>query len=298
MQPDPGRSPADAATTPTSQTSATSAKVHGTGDTHAAGITGGRSPGRFEVDGVTVRFGGLTALDSVSLHVEPGEVLGVIGPNGAGKTTLFNVVCGFQKPDEGQLRWRGEVVHGLRPHQLSGMGISRTLQGVGLFSHMPVIENVMAGADVHAKAGFLSGLLALPGSDKDERQVRERSMAALEAVGAAGYAASYPGSLPYPVQKRVALARALVVEPDLLLLDEPAAGLSNDDMDELGATIRELSGRMAVMLVEHHMDLVMSVCDRLTVLDFGKVIANGTPAQIRTDPLVLEAYLGVEAGAH
>ena len=276
---------------------ATSEKVGGT-TSSSGGIVGGHAPGRFEVDGVTVRFGGLTALGNVSLHVDPGEVLGVIGPNGAGKTTLFNVVCGFQRPDEGTLRWRGEVVHGLRPHQLSGMGISRTLQGVGLFSHMPVIENVMAGADVHAKAGFFSGLLGLPGSDKDERQVRERSLAALEAVGAARYAASYPGSLPYPVQKRVALARALVVEPDLLLLDEPAAGLSNDDMEELGATIRELSGRMAVMLVEHHMDLVMSVCDRLTVLDFGKVIANGTPEQIRTDPAVLEAYLGVEAGAH
>ena len=294
MQPEPSRPSADAATTP-SPAPATSEKVHG----HGAGIVpGGHAPGRFEVDGITVRFGGLTALGNVSLYVDPGEVLGVIGPNGAGKTTLFNVVCGFQKPDEGTLSWRGEVVHGLRPHQLSGMGISRTLQGVGLFSHMPVIENVMAGADVHTKAGFFSGLLALPGSDKDERQVRERSMAALEAVGAARYAASYPGSLPYPVQKRVALARALVVEPDLLLLDEPAAGLSNDDMDELGATIRELSGRMAVMLVEHHMDLVMSVCDRLTVLDFGKVIANGTPDQIRTNPAVLEAYLGVEAGAH
>jgi branched-chain amino acid transport system ATP-binding protein len=277
---------------------ATSEKVAGAEAHHGAAIVGGHAPGRFEVEDITVRFGGLTALNSVSLHVNPGEVLGVIGPNGAGKTTLFNVVCGFQRPDEGTLRWRGDVVHKLRPHQLSGMGISRTLQGVGLFSHMPVIENVMAGADVHTKAGFFSGLLALPGSDKDERQVRERSMAALEAVGAARYAASYPGSLPYPVQKRVALARALVVEPDLLLLDEPAAGLSNDDMDELGATIRELSGRMAVMLVEHHMDLVMSVCDRLTVLDFGKVIANGTPEQIRTNPAVLEAYLGVEAGAH
>jgi branched-chain amino acid transport system ATP-binding protein len=296
MQPHPSGPSARGQASPPPTGPATSAKVGNAAS--GEGIVGGHAPGRFEVDGVTVRFGGLTALGDVSLHVDPGEVLGVIGPNGAGKTTLFNVVCGFQRPDEGTLRWRGEVVHRLRPHQLSGMGISRTLQGVGLFSHMPVIENVMAGADVHAKVGFFSGLLALPGSDKDERQLRERSMAALEAVGAARYAASYPGSLPYPVQKRVALARALVVEPDLLLLDEPAAGLSNDDMDELGATIRELSGRMAVMLVEHHMDLVMSVCDRLTVLDFGKVIANGTPEQIRNDPAVLEAYLGVEAGAH
>ena len=290
MQGDPDR--------PATSTRTTSARVSSEGAAGHEGIVGGRSPGRFEVDAVTVRFGGLTALDAVSLYVEPGEVLGVIGPNGAGKTTLFNVCCGFQRPDEGTLRWRGDVVPRLRPHQLAGMGISRTLQGVGLFNHMPVIENVMAGAGVHARAGFLSGLLGLPGSDKDERQLRERSMAMLEQVGAARYAGSYPTSLPYPVQKRVALARALVVEPDLLLLDEPAAGLSNDDMDELGDTIRDLSGRMAVMLVEHHMDLVMSVCHRLTVLDFGKVIANGTPEQIRTDPVVLEAYLGVEAGAH
>ena len=254
----------------------------------------GRSPGRFEASGVTVRFGGLTALDDVSLHVEPGEVLGVIGPNGAGKTTLFNVVCGFLQPDEGVLRWRGERLEGLRPHKLAGLGISRTLQGVGLFAGLTVLENVAAGATSRARAGFLSAALGLPKSDKDEKALRERAMSTLEQLGAAQYAGRYPGQLPYPVQKRVALARALVNEPDLLMLDEPAAGLGNDEMDELGDTIRELSGRMAVMLVEHHMDLVMRVCDRITVLDFGRVIANGSPEQIRTDPAVLAAYLGDE----
>ena len=253
---------------------------------------------RFEASGVTVRFGGLTALDNVSLRVEPGEVLGVIGPNGAGKTTLFNVVCGFITPNEGTLHWRGEQVHKLRAHQLAGMGISRTLQGVGLFPHMTVLENVMAGETARAKAGFLSALLGLPGSDQDEARLRDSAMARLEELHAAEYAGRYPGSLPYPVQKRVALARALVGEPDLLMLDEPAAGLSNDDMDELGDLIRHLSGRMSVMLVEHHMDLVMSVCHRITVLDFGKVIADGTPDQVRTDPAVLTAYLGEEAGHH
>jgi branched-chain amino acid transport system ATP-binding protein len=254
----------------------------------------GRAPGRFEASGVTVRFGGLTALDDVSLHVEPGEVLGVIGPNGAGKTTLFNVVCGFLEPDEGVLRWRGERVERLRPYDLAGMGISRTLQGVGLFAGLTVLENVVTGATSRAKAGFLSAALGLPKSDKDEKALRERAMHTLEQLGAAQYAERYPGALPYPVQKRVALARALVNEPDLLMLDEPAAGLGNDEMDELGDTIRELSGRMAVMLVEHHMDLVMRVCDRITVLDFGRVIANGSPEQVRTDPAVLAAYLGAE----
>ena len=273
---------------------ATSARVAaGAGPAREVHERGGGG-GRFEVDGATVRFGGLTALNAVSLHVEQGEVLGVIGPNGAGKTTLFNVVCGFTRPDEGTLRWRGETLTGLRPHQLAGLGISRTLQGVGLFAGLTVLENVMTGLTSRAKAGFLTALLGLPGSDKDERALRDRAMATLEHLGAGRFAERYPGSLPYPVQKRVALARALVAEPDLLLLDEPAAGLSNDEMDELGGTIRECAGRMAVMLVEHHMDLVMSVCDRITVLDFGKVIANGTPAQVREDPLVLAAYLGDE----
>jgi branched-chain amino acid transport system ATP-binding protein len=254
-------------------------------------------PGRFEVRGVTVRFGGLTALDDVSLTVEPGEVLGVIGPNGAGKTTLFNVVCGFLRPDAGQLVWRGEQLRGLRPHKLAGLGIARTLQGVGLFAHMSVLENVLTGANVRAHAGFGSAVLGLPRSDRDERALRERALAALERVGAVQYAGRYPGSLPYPVQKRIALARALVAEPDLLMLDEPAGGIGADDMAELGDTIRELSGRMGVMLVEHHMDLVMSVCDRITVLDFGRVISNGTPEQVRNDPAVLTAYLGDEAAA-
>ena len=272
---------------------ATSARIDTDRDTAAPGR------GRFEVQGVTVRFGGLLALDGVSLHVEPGEVLGVIGPNGAGKTTLFNVVCGFITPNEGALHWRGERIDKLRPHQLAGMGIARTLQGVGLFPHMTVLENVMTGETARAKAGFLSALFALPSSDKDETRLRDSAMAALAELGAAQYAGTYPGSLPYPVQKRVALARALVAEPDLLMLDEPAAGLGADDMDELGDLIRHLSGRMAVMLVEHHMDLVMSVCERITVLDFGKVIATGTPAEVRTDPAVLAAYLGDDTdGGH
>jgi len=262
----------------------------------AAGSVAVAQPGRFEVTGVTVRFGGLTALDDVSLRVEPGEVLGVIGPNGAGKTTLFNVLCGFLAPDAGELRWRGEVLNGLRPHQLAGLGIARTLQGVGLFPHMPVLENVMVGAGVRATTGFLPALLGLGSKDRDEKALRERALSVLSALGAVQYAGRYPGSLPYPVQKRVALARALVSEPDLLMLDEPAAGLGSDEMDELGATIRDLSGRMAVMLVEHHMDLVMSVCDRITVLDFGRVIADGTPDQVRSDPAVLAAYLGDDTG--
>jgi branched-chain amino acid transport system ATP-binding protein len=254
----------------------------------------GARGGSFRAEGITVRFGGLTALDSVSLTVEPGQVHGVIGPNGAGKTTLFNVVCGFLRPDEGSLSWRGAPLEKLRPHQLAGLGISRTLQGVGLFAGLTVLENVMTGVTSQAQAGFLPALLGLPRSDKDETRLRERAMATLTSLGAAQYAGRYPGSLPYPVQKRVALARALVSEPELLMLDEPAGGIGADEMDELGDTIRDLSGRMAVMLVEHHMDLVMRVCDVITVLDFGKVIAHGVPDEVRNDPAVVAAYLGDE----
>jgi branched-chain amino acid transport system ATP-binding protein len=249
------------------------------------------------IDDLTVRFGGLVALDGVSLSVGQGEVVGVIGPNGAGKTTLFNVVCGFVRPTSGTLHIRGNLQKRVRPHQLAGLGIARTLQGLGLFPHISCLENVMVGAHRHARAGFATALFGLPRSDRDEAALRERAMAILAELGVADIAGRLPGSLPYPLQKRVSLARALVAEPEILLLDEPASGLSATEMDELGELIRGLRGRMAVMLVEHHMDLVMSVCDRIVVLDFGKMIATGTPAQVRADERVLAAYLGDEVDA-
>jgi branched-chain amino acid transport system ATP-binding protein len=249
----------------------------------------------FAVSGIGVRFGGVVALDDVDLAVGEGQVHGVIGPNGAGKTTLFNVCCGFVRPDRGAITRDGRPVHGLRPSRLAGMGIARTLQGVGLFGGLSVVENVMVGADRHRRAGFGSTLFALGRADRDERALRERALAALDRVGAAEYAARMPGSLPYPVQKRVALARALAAEPSLLLLDEPASGLGHDEISELGELVRSLVGQMSVVLVEHHMDLVMAVCDAITVLDFGRVVAAGTPDDIRDDPAVAAAYLGEEA---
>ena len=245
-----------------------------------------------ELRDITVTYGGLTALSKVSLAVAPGTVHGVIGPNGAGKTTLFNVACGFTAPDSGSLHWQGERLEGLRPHRLAGLGIARTLQGVGLFDRMSVLENVVVGADTHARSGFWSSLLGLPRSSREERELQEQAHAVLTRLGVASYADRTPGSLPYPVRKKVALARALAARPRLLLLDEPASGLSADEMDELGALVRELTGEMAVLLVEHHMDLVMRVCDHITVLDFGRRIASGPPAEVRDDPAVLAAYLG------
>ncbi|MGP7997713.1 MAG: ABC transporter ATP-binding protein [Streptosporangiaceae bacterium] len=257
---------------------------------------GSASPGAglLEVRGITVRFGGLTALDDVSLAAAPHQVTGVIGPNGAGKTTLLNVLCGFVRPDPGQLRFDGAELRRLRPHQLASLGIARTLQGVGLFRRLSVLENVMVGAQRQARAGFWTALAGLPRSDRDERQLRARALEALDRVGAPGLADAMPGQLAFGVRKRVALARALVARPRLLLLDEPAGGLSEAELDDLRELITSLTTDTAVVLVEHRMDLVMAVCRAVVVLDFGRVIAHGTPGQVQADPAVTAAYLGAE----
>jgi branched-chain amino acid transport system ATP-binding protein len=246
-----------------------------------------------EVRDVTVRFGGLTALDSVSLTVPQRHVLGVIGPNGAGKTTLLNVLCGFIGPGQGDVIINGVRRPSIRPHQLAGLGIGRTLQGVGLFGRLTALENVMLGATPAARSGFAAALFALPRAGRDERKLAELARQALDRVGAADVADARPGELSYGMRKRVALARALAAKPGLVLLDEPASGLDETELAELGQLIRELTADGSVVVVEHHMDLMMSVCDSITVLDFGKVIAAGTPAQVQADPAVTAAYLGV-----
>ena len=243
-------------------------------------------------DQVTVGFGGLLALDEVSMSVGQGEVVGVIGPNGAGKTTLFNVISGFVHPSSGTIAYRGTVLRRHHPHDLAKLGIARTLQGVGLCPGLTVRENVMLGAEPTLHSDLGSAFLGIWRSSREERAVAARAMAVLDDLGAADYAPRMPTTLPYAIQKRTALARALMAEPRLLLLDEPASGLSEGEMDALGSRVRGLTDRMAVILVEHHMDLVMSVCDRLVVLNFGQVIAEGTPAAIRANADVATAYLG------
>ena len=244
-----------------------------------------------EVRNVTVRFGGLTALDAVSLAVPPRHVMGVIGPNGAGKTTLLNVLCGYIWPDDGEVLFGGRR-HQVRPHQLASLGVARTLQGVGLYGGLTALENVMVGATCKASAGFWSALLSLPRADRDERALRDLAMAALDRVGAAQVAQARPGELPYGMRKKIALARALAAKPGLILLDEPASGLDESELAELGGLIRDLATEASLVVVEHHMDLMMSVCDSIVVLDFGKVIATGTPRQVQDNPAVTAAYLG------
>jgi branched-chain amino acid transport system ATP-binding protein len=245
---------------------------------------------------VSVTFGGLTALSEVSFEVPPGAVVGVIGPNGAGKTTLFNVISGFVRPTAGRLEWEDRPFTP-RPDRLTRQGIARTLQSVGLFAGMSALENVMVGAAHVRKAGFLSALFAAPRSDRDERRLRDDALAWMERLDVADVADRPAGTLPYPVQKRVALARALVSRPRLLLLDEPAGGLGAEDFGPLSELIASLPHEevpCSVLLVEHHMDFVMSVCDRVVVLDFGRCVAAGTPAEVQADPAVVTAYLGAE----
>jgi branched-chain amino acid transport system ATP-binding protein len=244
------------------------------------------------VRGVSLSFGGLRALEDISLEVRRGEVLGVIGPNGAGKTTLFNVICGFAVADRGSISWLNGSLDRVRPQHLAGLGIGRTLQGLGLFEHLTALENVVVGADCRARTGFLAALLALPRMQAEEQMLKARALGLMADLGIGDVADRLPGALPYPVRKRVALARALVAEPQLLLLDEPAAGLSETELADLADLIRSLRADAAVMLVEHHMDLVMAVCDRIVVLDFGRVIATGTPDEIRASAAVTDAYLG------
>jgi len=234
-------------------------------------------PARLEVSDLTVTFGGLTALDGVSFDVRPGEVVALIGPNGAGKTTVFNAVCGL-------VRSRGEVrIDGApaprRTSELTARGVARTLQGLGLFAGLTVRENVLLPVAGRADADALVAA-----------RLREHDLEA--------YAGLPVGALSYPDRKRVALARALVSEPNLLLLDEPAGGLGAEDIAALGDVVRAVAASgCAVLLVEHHVDFVMSLADRIVVLDFGRVIARGTPDRVRTDPRVEEAYLGVKADA-
>ena len=247
---------------------------------------------RLLVEDLTVEFGGLTALDRVSLSAAYGETVGVIGPNGAGKTTLFNVISGFVRPRSGVITYGAARLGTGRPHELNRLGIARTLQGIGLCQGLTVLENVMLGAQARLKCDIGSAFLGIWRSSGEERRTAATAGELLDRLGIGGFAAKFPASLPYGIQKRAALARALMAEPSLLLLDEPASGLSEDEIGALAGLIREFSRAMGVVLVEHRIDLVTSVCDRIVVLNFGHVIADGSPDEIRASNEVATAYLG------
>jgi branched-chain amino acid transport system ATP-binding protein len=239
---------------------------------------------------LSVSFGGIKALTDVSLTVPKNSVVGLIGPNGAGKTTVFNCISGLVKSDSGTFEINGVKRAFPKPHELVDLGITRTLQGVGLFNELSVLQNVMVGADKKHKPNFIKEILGLSG--KTEANLVQRAEEALAWVGGASLIGREPSELSYPDTKRVALARALVVNPTLLLLDEPAAGLGQDDIDSLAALIRQLKRRCSILIVEHHIDFVRDISDSVNVLNFGKLIASGTYDEVKQNPAVIEAYLG------
>ena len=252
-----------------------------------------------ELKNVNKVFGGLRALRDVSLAVERGQIFGLIGPNGAGKTTLFNVITGVYQPDEGQVLFSGKDVSGMSPARIAEAGIGRTFQNIRLFRSMTAEQNVMvAGHRLH-QAGLLSAILRTTAYAEDERRLRDRAHELLEALGLSAHTGEAASSLPYGSQRRLEIARALMLSPELLLLDEPAAGMNSQEARELERQIRWLARErgVTVVLVEHNMSVVMSVCDRVHVLDHGETIANGTPAEVKTNPKVLAAYLGQEIEA-
>lgn len=251
-----------------------------------------------EIEGLTKTFGGLTAVDNVDLRVEEREIRALIGPNGSGKTTLLNCISGVYKPDRGCVRFRGENVAGLPPYRLTRKGIGRTFQDIRLFNSLTVLENVMVALHCRQRATMMEDIVWLPRAQKEERRMREEAMGFLEFVGIDFKWNALAGSLSYGQRRMVEIARALATGAKLLLLDEPTAGLSGSAIDRLMANLFKIrDAGVSIILVEHNMRFVLSICDRITVLDFGKKIAEGTPEECRNNPEIIECFLGGKLGS-
>jgi len=245
---------------------------------------------------VTKKFGGLVAVDDVSFAVEEGSIVGLIGPNGAGKTTVFNIITGNYQPDEGKIFFDGAPITGAKPHQIVVGGIARTFQNIRLFQQMSLLENVLAGCHCRMKAGFLSSMLRLPSQQREERQAVEKAMRELAFVGLDHDFANEAGNLSYGNQRLLEIARALASEPKFIILDEPAGGMNELETQTLSRLIKVIQERgITILLIEHDMNLVMKICEKLVVLEYGAKIAEGSPEEIQTNERVIEAYLGVES---